>query len=557
MVFLAALSRGGGLRGRRVMQRAQSWAGGLTGSDVGRLADGTSSTYHFDFIQEVGEVGAQLQQRGFRSSARGDAAASGERLVELDKDAWGLHPHYMNANFVRAQYAVRGELYLRAEELRKKGTNILYCNIGNPQSVGQQPNPYYRNVLSLCLAPHLLENPDVTKVFPAYAVSKAKEILAKVPGGLGAYSDSRGVPGLTKEVARFISRRDGHEADPSKIFLTDGASVGVKMILSALIKGQHTGILCPVPQYPLYSASLAMLDGTLMPYYLQEEKGWTMDLEGIERTIREYKDRKIEARALAFINPGNPTGQCLSMSDIQDVIKLAYKHKLVLMADEVYQENVYDDKRPFVSARKALLELGGEWAEKQQLVSFHTISKGTIGECGLRGGYFELTNVPAEGEAEIYKVASINLCPNIPAQVVTSLYVNPPEPGEPGHEDWKAHRDTIYDGLKRKALTVVDGFNKMEGVSCQAAEGAMYTFPSITFPPKAMEAAKAMGKPADVMYCLALLEATGIATVPGTGFGQKPGSFHVRTTFLPSEDKVKGMMDDWAHFHKDFMAKYK
>ena len=72
-----------------------------------------------------------------------------------------------------------------------------------------------------------------------------------------------------------------------------------------------------------------------------------------------------------------------------------------------------------------------------------------------------------------------------------------------------------------------------------------------------MEAAKAAGKPADTFYCLRLLEETGISAVPGTGFGQEPGTFHFRTTILPMEDKIAEVVELFKNFHSNFMAQYK
>lgn len=60
--------------------------------------------------------------------------------------------------------------------------------------------------------------------------------------------------------------------------------------------------------------------------------------------------------------------------------------------------------------------------------------------------------------------------------------------------------------------------------------------PQIRLPPRALAAAREAGKAPDVFYCLALLEATGISTVPGSGFGQEEGTFHLRTTILPREE---------------------
>jgi glutamate--glyoxylate aminotransferase len=85
---------------------------------------------------------------------------------------------------------------------------------------------------------------------------------------------------------------------------------------------------------------------------------------------------------------------------------------------------------------------------------------------------------------------------------------------------------------------VVDGFNSLQGVSCNATEGAMYAFPRLSLPPRALEAARKAGRAPDAFYCLRLLEATGIVAVPGSGFGQAEGSFHLRTTILPREERM-------------------
>ena len=74
---------------------------------------------------------------------------------------------------------------------------------------------------------------------------------------------------------------------------------------------------------------------------------------------------------------------------------------------------------------------------------------------------------------------------------------------------------------------------------------------------QAIEAARKAGKPADTFYCLELLQETGILTVPGTGFGQKEGSFHLRTTILPPEDQMPTLVQRFQGFHQKFMDKYR
>ena len=134
--------------------------------------------------------------------------------------------------------------------------------------------------------------------------------------------------------------------------------------------------------------------------------------------------------------------------------------------------------------------------------------------------------------------------------------VNPPKVTDPSHKQWKKEKDGVIESLKRRARMITDAFNTMEGVVCQDTEGAMYSFPRITLPPAAIEAAKAKGKSPDVMYCLELLEETGLSCVPGSGFQQIPGTFHFRTTILPPEDKFQDIIKRFTTFHKGFMKRY-
>lgn len=394
-------------------------------------------------------------------------------------------------------------------------------------------------------------------MFPADAIARAKKINSMLGGAVGAYTDSRGAAGVRKEVAEFIQRRDGYPANPDHIFLTDGASVSVRYVLNAVIRDENDSVLVPIPQYPLYSAAIQLYGGTLLPYYLKESAGWGMDLEEIRASIHQSREKGTNVRAIVFINPGNPTGQCLTESNLRDLVKLAYEEGLVLMADEVYQPNVYQDEKPFVSAKKVLMDMGEPYSNAVELASFHTVSKGVLGECGLRGGYVEFTNFHPGTIEEMYKVASVNLSPNTMGQVTMSLMVNPPQPGEESYPVWKKEMDDGLASLRRRAHVMTDAFNSLEGVTCNFTEGAMYSFPQLHLPPKAVEAAKAAGKTPDTFYCLELLQETGIVTVPGTGFGQEEGTFHMRTTILPQEDQIADFVQKFKSFHEKFMQKYK
>lgn len=370
---------------------------------------------------------------------------------------------------------------------------------------------------------------------------------------MGAYSDSRGAPGVRAEVAAFIERRDGVPSSPDAIFLTEGASPSVKYILNALIRDSRDGILTPIPQYPLYSACIQHYGGTLVPYELDEAAGWGMDVGDLAKRAAAARAAGVAVRALVFINPGNPTGQCLSEANLHDIVKFAYKEKVVLMADEVYQENIYG-ARPFVSCKKVLASMGEPYASSVELVSFHTVSKGSTGECGLRGGYMETVNIMPETIAEIYKISSVNLCPNTLGQATVALMVTPPA-GESA-AGYAAERSATIAAYAARAARVAAAFNACSRVTCNATEGAMYAFPRIHLSEKALAAANEAGKAPDTWYCLKLVEATGILTVPGSGFGQADGTFHLRTTILPEDARIDKMTADFRAFNDALMAEY-
>jgi alanine transaminase len=148
--------------------------------------------------------------------------------------------------------------------------------------------------------------------------------------------------------------------------------------------------------------------------------------------VKRAKEAGTPIKALAIINPGNPTGACLPVEAMKQVVQLCYDESLLLLADEVYQANIFDkENKPFVSFKKVLREMEKEVAEGVELVSFHSISKGVSGECGRRGGYFEAVNLDEGVMEQIYKMASVNLCPPITGQVGLSF----PIPSYPQNHD--------------------------------------------------------------------------------------------------------------------------
>lgn len=262
--------------------------------------------------------------------------------------------------------------------------------------------------------------------------------------------------------------RDGFPADPKDIYLSAGASSGVNTLLHIICAGPSTGVLVPIPQYPLYTASLSVLNAKCVPYYLDESKNWGTDLEAIKTAYQKAVEEGTDVRAIVIINPGNPTGASLSADDIKAVIEFAAEKKLVVMADEVYQTNVFIGKfHSFKSVLRTMQKADPEKYKYVELASLHSISKGMVGECGHRGGYFELCGFDPEVVEQIYKFVSISLCAPVVAQCLLEMMVNPPKEGEPSYELYKQEWDGIFVGLKERATALYEAFKEMEGVECQ------------------------------------------------------------------------------------------
>lgn len=195
-----------------------------------------------------------------------------------------------------------------------------------------------------------------------------------------------------------------------------------------------------------------MLGGRQVGYELDEENGWAVNLEMLEKSLADAKRKNLYVKSMVIINPGNPTGQVLDRKSLETICKFCTKNGIVLLSDEVYQRNVYAKDKTFISAKKVACECEG--AENLELVSFHSTSKGLIGECGRRGGYMELHNISSEVHAQLYKLACSGLCPSIGGQIMTSLMVDPPKPGDISYDQFYKEEQDIFNSLVRRSASL-------------------------------------------------------------------------------------------------------
>lgn len=487
----------------------------------------------------------------------------------------------INPQVLDVKYAVRGEIADMAAQLEEQlqqgekslpFDSIVWTNIGNPQlqpNLGQAPLTYWRQIAALTEYPALLDMPAETRdaMFPKDVQGRARELLHSF-GSVGAYTASKGSAYVRKHIAEFLEERDGHAQAVDHIYLTNGASGGVSLLFQVLFNPKHDGVLIPIPQYPLYSATLSLLGVTPLPYALMDSQRWDPSDDDVERQVQSARERGVRAALIVVINPGNPTGSCMSYEQIYAVLKTAYENNFAVLADEVYQANVYQNERPFVSFRKVLLDLEKsddpkerDMAKTVELISLHSISKGMSGECGRRGGFFVLNNIDEKVEAQLSKMASVSLCPPVQGQIGVDLLVRPPREGEASYETYQREFKAIYDKLNERSHLISDKLSQLEGVKADAAMGALYMFPRIHLPKEMSELAKKQGKKVDELYCTELLKETGICVVPGSGFGFMPienddGSTYsyFRTTILAKETDT--MVERYSRFHQKFMSQF-
>ncbi|GIQ87757.1 hypothetical protein KIPB_009859 [Kipferlia bialata] len=430
--------------------------------------------------------------------------------------------HLKEVNFKMFNLDIKG-----AKE--KHGDALLWCNLGNPQAVGQKPITYHREVMSAVTLPCLTDSNDM--------ISETALIR--------------------QQIADFVTERDGYAARPEDIYMTNGATEGIQHLLRLLVRHDGDSVLLPCPFYPVYPSYLQFVGGVPLYYYLDEEDDWAVKGSELERAYAEAVSKGHPPRCINVINPNNPTGSVLSRESLYVICRFAHAHGLPILADEVYQRNIYEpDTRPFLSCHQIAQELESKGeCQGLQVISLHSASKGLSAECGRRGGYMHFHNIDQELVSAFDDILSMG-CPNIEGMVAMAAIVNPPPEGSDAYTLYREECDALLSSLARKAGMLADTFNSWDGMSCVCPAGSMYTYPRLEVPPKALAAAEREGISPDTMYVQGLLDAVGVVVLPGYMFGQKEGTYHLRMTILPPEDKLAGVLDAWALFHKGWMAKY-
>jgi alanine-synthesizing transaminase len=380
------------------------------------------------------------------------------------------------------RYEIRGELAARANELERQGYEIISLNIGNPGLFG------YRTPETMRLA--MIEN----------------------LGQSEAYSHQKGIFPAREAVVMQQQGRNVMDVTADDVFMGNGVSECIDLALRALLNSGEE-ILVPSPDYPLWSASVALNHGHPVYYNCLPENGFQPDPDEIRSLITPH------TRGIVLINPNNPTGAVYSRPLLEEIARIAESHQLVVFSDEIYDDMLYGDAEHIPMATLV---------HETLCATFSGLSK-IYRACGYRVGWIAFSGERNNAKDYLHAVellASLRLCANVPGQwaVQTALggYQSIRELTSPGGRLYQA-RQAIIDGVERS--------NYMSLVEPQ---GAMYAFPSIDT--SLFEAFD------DQKFALELLEKKHVLIAPGSSFNV-PYRNHFRLTTLPTERKMQSVFE--------------
>ncbi|MEE2853087.1 MAG: pyridoxal phosphate-dependent aminotransferase [Actinomycetota bacterium] len=370
-------------------------------------------------------------------------------------------------------YEIRGPVHAHAARLEAEGHRILKLNIGNP-------------------APFGFEAPDVIM----------RDMIQALPYAQG-YSDSRGILPARRAVVTRYEVIDGFPRfDVDDVYLGNGVSELITMTLQALLDNGDE-VLIPSPDYPLWTASTSLAGGTPVHYLCDETQGWQPDIADMESKITD------RTKALVVINPNNPTGAVYTSEVLTQIVDLARKHELLLLADEIYDKILYDDAKHINLATLA---------PDMLCLTFNGLSK-AYRVAGYRAGWLAITGPKDHASSFIEGInllANMRLCPNVPAQHAIQVALG-------GHQSID---DLVLPGgrLLEQRDVAWTKLNEIPGVSCVKPAGALYAFPRLD--PEVYDVED------DEQLVLDLLLQEKILVTQGTGFNW-PAPDHLRIVTLP------------------------
>ena len=392
-------------------------------------------------------------------------------------------------------YDIRGPVLDKARQMEEEGQKIIKLNIGN-------------------LAVFGLEPPDEI----------VQDMIRNLPHSAG-YTDSKGLFAPRKAVVHYTQEKGIHGVTVDDVYLGNGASELITMSMNGLLNDGDE-VLVPAPDYPLWTASVALSGGTPVHYICDEQADWTPDIADIKRKITP------NTKAIVVINPNNPTGALYPEAVLREIVEVARQHQLIVFADEIYDKTLFDG-----NVHTSIASL----ADDVLFVTYNGLSK-NYRSCGYRAGWMVVSGEKAHARDYIEglnMLASMRLCSNTPGQLAIQTALG----------GYQSIKDLVAPGgrLCRQRDLAYELLSQIPGVSVVKPKAALYMFPRLD--PKMYPIED------DQQFAYDLLAAEKVLIVQGTGFNWAHPD-HFRLVFLPNVDDLTEAIGRISHFLAQYRKRH-
>lgn len=389
-------------------------------------------------------------------------------------------------------YDVRGPVVDEAARMEAKGMHVLKLNIGNP-------------------APFGFRTPDEV-------IFDMQRQLTECEG----YSDAKGLFSARKAIMQYAQNKNIPNVSINDIFTGNGVSELINLSMSALLDSGDE-VLVPSPDYPLWTACVTLAGGTAVHYICDESADWYPDIDDIKSKITD------RTKAIVIINPNNPTGALYPKELLEQIVKIAREHELMIFSDEIYDRLVMDGEEHISIA---------SLAPDLFCVTFSGLSKSHM-IAGYRIGWMVLSGDKTSAKDYIEglnMLSNMRLCSNVPAQSVVQTALG----GYQSVNNYIVPGGRIYEQREY----IYKALNDIPGITAVKPKAAFYIFPKIDV--------KKFNIHNDEQFALDLLRQKKILIIHGGGFNWKEPD-HFRVVYLPRIEVLKEATDSLA----DFLSSYR
>jgi alanine-synthesizing transaminase len=393
------------------------------------------------------------------------------------------------------RYEIRGALARRGIELERQGYEIISLNIGNPGAYG-------------------FRTPEILRL----------ALVQNLPQAEG-YAYQKGIYPAREAILLQQQNRGIRGGTPETIFIGNGTSELIDMTLRALLSDGDE-VLVPAPDYPLWTAAVTLNGGRPVHYGCRPENRFFPDPAEVEALITP------RTRALVVINPNNPTGAVYPREVLEGLARVAEKHGLMILSDEIYDGITYDNV-PFVPIASLVTET--LCATLSGLSKVYRAAGYRVGWVSFSGA----TQRATEYLAAVELLSSMRMCSNVPAQYAVHSALG----GYQSIKDLTSPGGRLYESRR----AVIEAVARSKYLTLTPPSGAMYAFIGVRD--------ERLPGFNDQQFALELLEEKHVLVTPGTAFNV-PYRDHFRITVLPDAatlavvfERIEAQLDSWSSRH--------